>query len=139
MDMASPFYFVRGLLVQLPLLAAYLAVFIVMLVRWRKHPTSSLLTVTAVAILTFLLLWRSVEGWLFDRFFGFQEIIFWGLAFIANLAEAGAVILLLFAIIKGRANGGPPWQQPSPRRPAEGQQIMDVEPVPPGEQSIQSS
>lgn len=116
--MEGPTYqFLKSLLIQSPLLVAYLIGAVLILVRWGRHPGASLLAFLGVGLYAFLVVLRSADIFLFEAMEGENSLFIYRIvAFAFNVLEAGAFVLLLMAVFSGRSASQRPQQRPTTRR-----------------------
>jgi hypothetical protein len=135
--------FLESMLVQSPLLLVYLLIFIMALVRWQRARKASLLTLLSSVLLFLALAARTTWSILgFDYFYKRLE---WSIDTVltvsriihvlANLGEAFALGLLLWAIYSGRSPHQPAARRSGERRSAEPVAPPVVKLAPPEQES----
>lgn len=98
--------FLPNLAFHLPLLIALVVGLVMAIIRWKKHPRASLLTVIATAIASLVVLFSVITNSflyflcyeLFDMDFMAFSIISKVLSALFNLLMAGSWVLVLIAI-----------------------------------------
>ena len=111
-DVSSSFIAVlSSLAIQSPLLILYLAGIVIALIRWARHPRTSLFTILALGVLLVLAITNTfVYTLLPTYFFGGEQTlsqrftIFYLIGIIINLLHATAFGFLLAAIFGERTN-----------------------------------
>ena len=115
---------IRSIIVQSPLLLAYIIALIIVLTRWGQYPKVCLQAFLGVFVLGLLVFFRASEGLILDLLRVEHSVANWRIiGVVANLAEMTAFLLLLGAIFIGRSE-----RAMSARRRPE-RSIQDMEPA----------